>query len=158
MAKINKEELGKLSAAERIKRLKSLEEENKKEIEEAEKLIHETESQIERDGIAESVKVPETKPIDISSLFAEEQNLEATVKKEATEEDQGPLYELAQDYEAAKGIAYGGESPSEDQMGWIDQLGERVEKIKYHGTSDEIANLVVATKSLIHKIKKYQMQ
>jgi len=158
MAKINKEELDKLPAAEKIKRLKELEAENRKEIEEAEKLIKETETEIEREGIAESVKIPETKPIDIGSLFAEEESLESTVKKEAPEEDQGPLYQLAQDYEAAKGIAYSGESLDENQLGWVDQLGERVEKIRYHGTSEEIANLVVATKSLIHKIKKYQTQ
>jgi len=158
MAKIDKEELEKLPAAERIKKLKELEEENRKEIEEAEKLIQETESQIEREGIAESVKIPDTKPIDIGSLFGKDESLESAVKKESPEEDAGPLYHLAQDYEAAKDIAYGGESINEDQLGWIDQLGERVEKIRYHTSSDQIANLVVATKSLIYKIKKHQTQ
>ena len=160
MAKIDKAKLEKLPAAQRIKKLKELEKEKRKEIEEAEKLIHETESQIEREGIAESVKVPETKTIDIGSLFAEEENLESTVKKEDKDEGNGesPLYQLAQDYEAAKDIAYGGESISESQLGWVDQLGSRIEKIKYYSANDQIANLVVATQSLIHKIKRYHQQ
>ncbi len=162
MAKLNKEELEKLTPAERIKRLKKLEEENKKEIQEAEKLIKQTEIQIEREGIAESVKVPETKPIDIETLFKEEPTLETTVREEAPQTDgeakeESQLYQLAQAYEEAKGIAYSSEPVTEEQLEWIDRLGERVEK-KYETTSKEVANLVVATRSLIHKIRKYQQQ
>ncbi len=42
MAKLDKAELEKLTPAERIKKLRKIEEENKKEIEEAEKLIIQT--------------------------------------------------------------------------------------------------------------------
>lgn len=160
MAKLDKAKLEKLTPAERIKRLKKLEEENKKEIEEAEKLIKQTEAEISRENIAESVKIPETKPIDIESLFKEKESLEATVREEAptTGAEEGPLYQLAQDYHEAREILYSHEPLSEEQLGWVDRLGERVEKIKYYTESDQLVNLAVATRSLIHKIKKYHQQ
>jgi len=159
MAKLDKEELEKLTPAEKIKRLKKLEKENKKEIEEAGRLIKETKSQIEREKIAESVKVPETKPIDIESLFKEEEpSLETTVKKEAppVEKEEKNLYLLAQAYEEVKGMLYSEERLNERQLEWIDRLGEKVSKAKYETTSDQVANLAVATRTLVSKIKKYQ--
>jgi len=162
MAKLDKEELEKLTPAERIKRLKKVEEENKKEIEEAEKLIKQTQAEISREKIAESVKVPETKPIDIEGLFREEPSLETTVREEAPAgeeaKEESQLYQLAQAYEEAKEIAYSTEPINQEQLEWVDRLGERVEKARYETTSKEAANLVVATRSLIHKIRKYQQQ
>jgi len=55
MAALNKEELLKLSPAERIAHLKKLEEEKKKELEEAEKLLKETEKEIS-DAISDAKK------------------------------------------------------------------------------------------------------
>jgi len=160
MTKLDKEELSKLTPDERIKKLKKIEEENKKEIEEAGELIQKTEAEIKSENIAESIKIPETKPIDIEDLFKKEQNLETTVKEEAPskETEEGPLYQLAQDYQEVKGMLYNSEDLNENQLEWIDQLGERVEKIKYQSTSDQLANLVVATKSIVHKLKKYHSQ
>lgn len=159
MAKLNKAELEKLTPAERIKRLKKIEEANKKEIEEAEKLIRQTEAEISRENIAESVKIPETKPIDIESLFREEPTLEATVREEApaAEEakEESQLYQLAQAYEEVKGMYRSAEPLNEEQLEWIDRLGERVEKMKYKTTSDQVANLAVATRRLVEKIRKY---
>lgn len=162
MAKLDKEELEKLTPTGRIKRLKELEEENKKEIEDAEDLIKKTESEIDRERIIESVKVPETKPIDIGSLFKEkEESLETTIREESHSAEtgaEGPLYQLAQDYQEAKEMLYSDEKLDENQLEWIDSLGERVEKIKYQTTSDEIANLAVATRSVVYKIRKYHQQ
>ena len=161
MAKLDKEELEKLTPSERIKKLKKLEEENRKEIEEAEKLIKKTEADIERENIAESVKVPDTKPIDIESLFKEGPGLESTVKEGAPikeTEAEGPLYQLAQAYEEARGLLYSNETLNENQLEWIDKLGERVEKMKYQTESDQIANLAVATKSIVQKLKRYHTQ
>lgn len=163
MAKLNKEELEKLTPAERIKRLKKIEEENKKEIEEAEKLVKQTEAEIAREKIAESVEVPAPTPVDIGSLFREEPSLETTVREEAhpTHEEAGAesqLYQLAQAYEEVREMAYSNEPLNEEQLEWIDRLGERVEKAKYESFCREAANLVVATRSLIHKIRKYHQQ
>lgn len=161
MAKLDKEDLEKLTPAERIKRLKKIEAENKKEIEEAGRLIKKTEAEIERENITESVKVPETKPVDIGGLFREGEGLETTVKEEApaTEaKEESRLYQLAQAYEEAKDIAYSTEKPSEEQLEWIDRLGERVEKASYDSFSKETADLLVATRSLVKKILKYHQQ
>lgn len=161
MAKLDKEKLEKLTPAERIKRLKKLEEENKKEIEEAEKLIKQTEAEIAREKIAEGVEVPAPRAVDIGELFREEEGLETTVREEApaTEaKEESQLYQLAQAYEEVKEMAYSPESLSEEQLEWIDRLGERVEKARYETLSKEVANLVVATRSLVHKIRKYQQQ
>jgi transcriptional regulator with XRE-family HTH domain len=161
MAKLNRMELDELTPAERIRKLKEIETENKKEIAEAEKLIKQTENEIEKDNISESVKIPDAKPIDIDSLFQEPPSLETTVREEAapTEiKEESQLYMLAQAYEEAKGMAYSDEPLNEEQMAWIDKLGERVEKASYHSFTTETADLLVATRSLVKKILKYQQQ
>ena len=61
-----------------------------------------------------------------------------------------------QAYEEAAQLAY--EEPTEEVLDKIDALGERLEKVKYHTLSQEAANKVVATRSLIYKIKKYHQQ
>jgi len=162
MAKLDKAELEKLTPAERIKRLKKVEEENKKEIEEAEKLIKKTEAEISREKIAESVKIPETKPIDIGGLFKEEPSLETTVREEAPAgeeaKEESQLYQLAQAYEEAREMLYSPEPINQEQLEWVDRLGEKVEKARYETFSKEAADLVVATRSLVKKILKYHQQ
>ncbi len=160
MAKIDKEELKKLTPDERIKKLKELEAESRKEIEEAGKIIKETEATLTREKIAESVKIPETKPIDLDSLFEEQKSLETTVKQEAPKEEEKEvgLYQLAQDYDEAKDILYTQDSLDKGQLEWIDRLGEKVDKMKYTSNVKEMANLVVATRSVIYKIRKFHQQ
>jgi hypothetical protein len=157
---INKDELQKLKPAERIKKLKELEEQSKKEIEEAEDLIKKTEAEIERDSIAESVKVPEAKPVDISKLFEKPEGLEAQVQQApiTQEEGENKLYQLAQAYEEAKGMLYSEEPITEKQKIFLDQLGERLEKVKYSSQADQAADLVVATRSIMYKIRRYHLQ
>lgn len=163
MAKLDKEELEKLTPAERIKKLRKIEQENKKEIEEAEKLIQRTETEIEREKLTESIKVPETRSIDIGKLFEEEkESLEATVRQEAPAaegaKEESQLYQLAQAYEEVKELYQSEEPLNERQLEWIDRLGERVEKARYETLSKDVANLVVATRSLLYKIRKYHQQ
>ena len=80
MAEID--ELKKLSPEERIKRLKKLEEEKRKEIEEAEKLMKESVTELEREEkIKKDVPIPQVQAVDIDQLFtAEEKQLVATKK------------------------------------------------------------------------------
>lgn len=163
MAKLNKAELDKLTPAERIRKLRKIEEENRREIEEAEKLIQRTQTEIEREKLTESVKVPETRAIDIGRLFGEEkESLETTVREEApiTEgpKEESQLYQLAQAYEEVKELYQSEEPLNEKQLEWIDRLGERVEKARYETLSKDVANLVVATRSLVYKIRKYHQQ
>jgi len=66
-------EIKKLSPEERIKRLKKIEEENKKEINEAEKIIKDSIREID---VKEKIKdwpIPQIKAVDIESLFAPEE-------------------------------------------------------------------------------------
>jgi hypothetical protein len=72
MAEID--EIKKLSPEERIKRLKELEDEKRKEIEEAEKLIKESVVEIEQaEDIKQKIPVPQMKAVDIDNLFTQEE-------------------------------------------------------------------------------------
>src|SRR3989344_4312122 len=97
---INKAELHRLNPEERIKRLKQLEEQSKKEFLEIEKLIKEAGKEIKIDRIAEE-NMPHPAAVDITRLFeAEGESLERTVKKEASESSHDPGYRmLTQAYE-----------------------------------------------------------
>ncbi len=66
-------EIKKLSPEERIKRLKKIEEENKKEINEAEKLIKDSIREINIQEEIREVPIPQIKAVDIESLFSPEE-------------------------------------------------------------------------------------
>ncbi len=159
MAKLDKEELAKLSPQERIQRLKKLEEESKKEIAEAEKLIKKSEEELKRDGMESKLAIPESRQIDISDLFEPPQSQLEQTAQEAHEEEPSQeqlQYMVNQAYEEAAQLAY--EQGGEDVLDRVDALGERLEKINYHSLSDQAVNKVVATRSLLYKIKKYHQQ
>ena len=40
-------------------------------------------------------------------------------------------------------------------MDAVDQIGERLDRAKYTSASREVANLVVASRAALYKIKKY---
>jgi len=66
--------LKKLSPEERIKRLREIEEKDKKEIEEAQKMLKESENEIENEiRIKDQVPIPQIKAVDISQLFTHEE-------------------------------------------------------------------------------------
>jgi len=68
------DELKKLSPESRIKRLKALEEEKRKEIEEAEQLIKESVGELEREEkIKQEVPIPQMKAVDVGQLFTQEE-------------------------------------------------------------------------------------
>ncbi len=93
------EEIKKLSPEERIKRLKKLEDEKRKEIEEAQKLMKESVVELEREEkIKKEIPIPQVKAVDIGGLFTkEEKQLFATKRyedsklrgEEQHEEEQG---------------------------------------------------------------------
>lgn len=74
-----------LSPEERIRKLKKIEEKNKKEIEKAHKLIKESEDEIAIEEKIKQVEIPEKKDIDVAGLFKGEESLEETVQKENPE-------------------------------------------------------------------------
>ena len=164
MAEFDKEELNKLPLRERIRRLKQLEEDRKKEIDEIDNLIKDSQRDLRTEEVAEEVS-PEESEVDISRLFRpEEEELERTIREEAPaeEEAEGEARYLSpqqalEDYEELRGLTYASMESglSENQMEAIDQIGERLDRAKYVSASRDVANLVVASRAALHKIKKY---
>lgn len=156
-----KKELRKLKPQDRIKRLKELEEKRKEEITEIEDLIKDFEKEMKTDSVAKEI-IPEARDVNIANLFEEEKaELESTVKKEAPREDKSPGYvsikQLYGDYASLKDIQYasmtGSLTPS--HLETMDKIGERLDRTKYHSASQDVANILVASKSTLYKIKKY---
>ena len=69
----NLKDIKKLSPEERIKKLKKIEKENKKEIDEAEKIIKDSIREINVKEEIRDLPIPQIKAIDIESLFAPEE-------------------------------------------------------------------------------------
>jgi len=165
LAEINKEELMRLSPEERIRRLRQLEEERKKEIEDAQKLIRESEGQIERDRSLEDVEVPEAPSVDISKLFGaeEKETLEGAVEEAPQPEMEGEhlRYQVQQDYEALKELQEGMINNTVnpyDAANQVNEIEERLNTINYQQAkqeSKEVADQLVASRNVIQMIKKY---
>ena len=159
---IDPKDLAKLSPQERIKKLKQLEEERKKEGNEIERLIKESMQEIRTEKLAEDI-TPEQKPVDISRLFESGgEQLERTVNNEKSSRSAGKadyqvIAQAYQDYSSLKkmmGYAVEG-SLTEEHLKVVDRIGERIDRTKYESASEEIANLLVASKTALHKIRKY---
>ena len=161
---IDKKELTKLSPQERIKKLKLMEEERKKEVDEIESLIKESMHALKTDKIAEEV-APEQRAVDISRLFEQSggANLERTARKEALSLAKGAkgYQALVQTYEAYSqamelyGIVSTGGSLSREQMNLVGEIGERIYTVeRYVPESERLANILTATKAALHKLKK----
>jgi len=77
------DEIKNLSPQQRIKKLKELEEKNKKEIEKAQKLIKENEEELAIEEKVKSMRIPAEQEVDVTKLFKKgEETLEETVEKE----------------------------------------------------------------------------
>jgi len=158
-----KEELKKLSPKDRVKKLKELEEKRKQEINKIEELLKDSEKEAKTEEVAKEI-VPEQTEVNIERLFKkeEEEALESTVRKEAPDKDDKNIQYMSfnqaqDDYSTLKDIGYatmsGPVTPA--HMDAIDKIGERLEKIKYQSASKEIADILVASRATLYKIKKY---
>ena len=159
---INPKDLAKLSPQERIKKLKQLEENRKKEGREIEKLIKESMQELRTEQLATEI-TPEQKPVDISRLFeADGDMLEKAVNNEKSARMMGKAdyHVIAQAYEdyskLKRMMGYVAEgSLTEEHIKVVDRIGERLDKTRYESASEEIANILVASKMTLHKIRKY---
>lgn len=156
-----KKELSKLKPQDRIKKLKQLEEKRKEEITEIEDLIKDFEKEMKTDSVAEEIS-PEARDVNIAHLFGEDRGeLEFTVKKEAPSGDKSPGYisikQLYGDYTDLKNIQYASMSGSltPAHLDQVDRIGERLDRTKYRSQSQEVANMLVASKAALYKIRKY---
>lgn len=159
---IDTNELRRLSPRDRIKRLKQMEEERKKDADEIERLIKDSMRELKTEKIAEEV-TPEQITVDISRLFeAEGERLERTARQGASAALKGAkeyltVKQAIYDYTSSKrilGYAAAG-SLTEEQKASIDKIGERIDRTKYQTASAELANLIVATRAVLHKTRKY---
>ena len=157
-----KRELKKLRPGDRLKKLRELEEKRKTEMTEIEDLIKDSEKELRTEKVAENI-APERDEADISRLFKEEPaQLEIAVNEEAHGIEEGDqkyasIKQLYNDYSALQNIAYAsmeGELTDEHKEA-IDAIGERLDRTRYVSSSNEIANILVASRATLHKIKKY---
>ena len=104
MAEKDIKELKKLSPEERIKKLKELQEKDKKEIAEAQRMISQSEEQLAREDELKDVPIPQLKAVSIDELFSpEEKELfkakrfvsEIPSEEEAKAQQQKPLEDVA---------------------------------------------------------------
>ncbi len=162
MVEFDKKKLSKLSPRERLKKLKQIEEERKSEATEIGSLITESLKEIKTDEFASEI-APDISDVNIGSLFDDgEEKLEKTVKTGAKESDEEPLRyisvkEAYEDYKQIREISYVSimGTMDEGQMEVLDQLGEKLDKTKYVSASTEATNLLVASRTVIDKIRKY---
>ena len=163
---IDKKELSKLSPKERIKKLKLLEEERKKEVDEIEKLIKESMQALKTDKIAEEV-APEQRAVDISRLFEAGggEKLERTARREAGTAAFGKgtkgYQAIVQTYEAYSqlskfySVVSMGGSLTEEQKASIGQIGERINTVERYMTEGEkAASKLDASRIVLYKLKK----
>lgn len=122
------DEIKKLSPEERIKRLKKLEEEKRKEIEEAEKLIEQSTVELEREEkIKKEIPIPQVKAVDIGGLFTQEEKQIFATKRYQERKLSEP--------EEEKPPEKPGEKTLEEEV-WKDHLQltpEQVEQQKQYG-------------------------
>ena len=159
---IDKRELSKLSPAERIKKLKLMEEERKNEVNEIERLIKESMQALKTDKIAEEV-APEQRAVDISRLFesSDQRGLEKTTEKAASPSKGSKAYQaiaqVSYDYSQLKkfdGIVSMGGSLTDKEKAAIGKIGERVVADMYATIGEETASLLDASRTTLYKLEK----
>lgn len=147
---IDKEELKKLSPEDRLKKLKELEQESKKEIDEAEDLIKRTEAEIEHNKNIPNIEVPKIEPVDISRMFEAPEGLESTIKKEAPEEAESKIkYNPSNDYSDSAESLW---QPPEATL--HEKPIKTEDTLKYESAQDQ-ADELTASRSVLKNIKKY---
>jgi len=157
---IDKKEFAKLSPEERIRRLKQLEEERKKDATEIDQLIKQSMQELRTDKLAEEI-TPERKAVDISRLFEKENGgrLEKTARQSSAAA--GNYRTVTQVYQAYSqlrefyGIVAGGSNLNQDQLKAIGQIGEKLNVAeKYMTESERTASKLNASKAVLYKLKK----
>ena len=162
---LDKKELAKLSPEKRIKKLKSMEEERKKEVGEIERLIRESMQELKTDKIAEEI-APGQRAVDISRLFETrgEENLEKTAR-----EGNSPAFmrgtkgyqAITQTYQAYSQLSKfytvvsRGGSLTEDEKRMVGQIGERINTAERYMTEGEkTVSKLDASRTILYKLKK----
>ncbi len=156
---IDQKKLEELHPRERLKRLKELEEKNKQEIMQIETLIKKSEMEIKTDEIAEKV-TPSPREVNIANLFrSEPDDLEAEIRKPSAESGEPDgVYAKQQaynDYQSLVELMPYAQNKAlrEDHMQILDEISARLGK--YDTESDKVTKILVASKEVLSKIKRY---
>ncbi len=147
-----------LTPEERIKKLKSLEDEKKKELAQMEQLILSSEEEIKRRDIVQRMRAPEPRRVNVDELFSS--GLEEKVEKEKPEtggeggEDNLYSSEKAVSYEANNepSLMYASEEFYGKRTGLNSEEGLEF----YASPSRGIAKLDVPSINTLAEIKKYE--
>lgn len=140
---LDKDDLEKLSPEERIKKLKEIEDERKKDLEETESLIEKTKAEIERNKDIPDIEVPALEPVDISAMFEAPEGLEAEANIPGEEEEEPVKYNVNEDY-VARDLHATEEIPLTVKLD---------ETVKYESEASKADTS--ASKSVLKNIKKY---
>ena len=156
-----KKELKKLSPRDKVKRLKELEEKRKTEMTKIEDLIKDSEKELKAEKVADEV-APRPLEINIGRLFEDGAGrLERTAKERAPKAAESreyiPFKQLYNDYTQLQSIVYTSMAGplTQTQLEAVDRIGERLDRTKYQPSSAEVANILVASRSALYKIRKY---
>ena len=155
-----KKELKKLRPRDKVKKLKELEEKRKTEMTEIGDLIKDSEKELKTEEVAEEI-APRPLEINIGRLFEEEAGrLERTAKegpRAAGSREYIPFKQLYNDYTQLQSMVYTSMTGplTQTQVEVVDRIGERLDRSKYVSASKEVANLLVASRSALYKIRKY---
>ena len=155
---IPKEELDKLSPEERIKKLRQMEEQRKKEVMQIEELIKQSMQEMRTNKIADEI-TPQQKPVDISKLFeGHEFASQKKEKKPLGEARYEKVLQVYDDYSKLKqfyGMIATGSSLSEDQKAVVGKIGERITTAeRYMSDSEKLASILDASRTVLYKLRK----
>ncbi len=162
---IDKKELSRLSPEERIKRLKLMESERKKEVDEIEELIKKSMQELKTDKLAEEF-APEQRAVDISRLF--EARGEEGLEKTARQEGLATALKGTKGYQALAQIDYAYSqlnkldktlsmygSLREEERRLVGEIGEKINIAeRYMTESERTASKLDASRAVLYKLKK----
>ena len=149
---LDNEALKRLPPDERIRKLRELEEESKKDLVDADKLIKESFEELRRDRVVEDTDVPESGPVDITHLFSEEE-AQQVIEKAAPEVENQVKYLVEKDYETLKELS--SEPMDAYNMHKVEEISERLDTVDPHLLTKNVAHQLVASKGILYNIKKY---
>ena len=159
---IDKKKLVSLPPKERLKKLKEIENERKKEGNEIEKLIMESIHEINTEKIASEI-TPQPKAVDITSLFLaeNEESIEAKALERGVIPERKEYFSHEQtysDYSALNklyGLVSSGGMLTTEQRADVGKIGERIVVAeKYITEGDKTSNLLNASRAVFYKLKK----
>jgi len=140
MARLDKDELDKLSPEERLRRLREIEKEDTDELEETGELIKKVEAEIKE--APPEIEAPPMEEVDIGRLFEGEGNLEEYARREAP-----PQEEATAKYESSQPKYEAPEVGVEEQVHKIEEMG-------YKPATEDVSKST-ATRRTTKDITKY---